>query len=318
MFLNVGVQGAKPPAGLVGRVAERPTGGRVVALQIFPPKTRSAVKIENPKSKIQHRLRLDQLLVERELAESRTRAQALILAGKVRVGGQIVSKAGSLFPDDVPVEVVESDHPYVSRGGIKLAHALDQFHISVAGAVAIDVGASTGGFTDCLLQRGAARVYAVDVGVGQLHWRLRNDPRVVVRERCNARYLKPDDFPERFDLATVDVSFISLRLILPALVPLLRPTADVVLLIKPQFEAGRREVGRKGVVRDPAVRRRILEYFWNTMADYGWRPLGLVASPIAGPAGNIEYLLAATTRDAPRTLPLPIPPDFEALSLAKR
>jgi len=264
--------------------------------------------------KIKNRIRLDHLLVARELAESRTRAQALILAGKVRVGGQIVSKAGSLFPDDVPVEVVESDHPYVGRGGVKLAHALEQFRITVTGAVAVDIGASTGGFTDCLLQRGAARVYAVDVGVGQLHWRLRKDPRVVVIERCNARYLKPDDFPERFDMATVDVSFISLKKILPALAPLLRPSADVVMLIKPQFEAGRREVGKKGVVRNAAIRRRILEDFWNAVGEYGWIPIGLIASPIAGPAGNIEYLLAATTRDVPRTRSLDIRPDFDALS----
>jgi 23S rRNA (cytidine1920-2'-O)/16S rRNA (cytidine1409-2'-O)-methyltransferase len=276
--------------------------------------TRSTAKIQNPESKIQNRIRLDQLLVARDLVESRTRAQALILAGKVKVGGEIVSQCGSLHPPDAAIEIVEADHPYVSRGGVKLAHALDRFDISVRGAVAIDVGASTGGFTDCLLQRGAARVHAVDVGVGQLHWRLRNDPRVVVIERCNARYMKPGDFPEQFDLATVDVSFISLKKSLPALAPLLKPSADVVMLIKPQFEAGRGEVGRKGVVRDPAIRRRILEDFWNSMGDYGWRPIGLVASPIAGPAGNIEYLLAATTTVAPRTKPSERLPDFDALS----
>jgi len=248
------------------------------------------------------------------MVESRTRAQALILAGKVRVGGDLASKPGTACPSDAQIEIVESDHPYVSRGGMKLAHALDQFHIAIVGAVAIDIGASTGGFTDCLLQRGAARVHAVDVGVGQLHWRLRNDPRVVVRERCNARYLKPDDFPERFNLAVMDVSFISLKKILPAIVSLLRPSADIVMLIKPQFEAGRREVGRKGVVRDPAIRRRILEDFWNAISEYGWTPIGLVASPIAGPAGNVEYLLAATTRDTPRTSPFGVAPDFDALS----
>jgi len=281
-------------------------------------KSRSLIR--NPQAAVRNRQsaiakrRLDQLLVERELAESRTRAQALILAGKVRVAGQVAAKPGTLFPADAAIEVVAADHPYVSRGGVKLAHALDQFHVSVEGALAIDVGASTGGFTDCLLQRGAARVYAVDVGVGQLHWRLRNDPRVVVIERCNARYMKPGDFPGRFDLATMDVSFISLTKILPALVPLLKPSADVVLLIKPQFEAGRGEVGRKGVVRDPAIRRRILEAFWNLLGDYGWRPVGLVASPIAGPAGNIEYLLAATTAAVPRTDPSERLPDFDALS----
>jgi 23S rRNA (cytidine1920-2'-O)/16S rRNA (cytidine1409-2'-O)-methyltransferase len=254
------------------------------------------------------------LLVEREMVESRTRAQALILAGKVKVGGEIVSKCGSLHPGDAAIEIVSDDHPYVSRGGIKLAHALNRFCISVTGAVAIDVGASTGGFTDCLLQRGAARVHAVDVGIGQLHWRLRNDPRVISIERRNARYLKSDDFPERFDLAVVDVSFISLKKILPVLPGLLCPSADVVMLIKPQFEAGRREVGRKGVVRDPAIRRRILEDFWNALGDYGWAPVGLIASPIAGPAGNVEYLLAATTCGAPRAHPLGIAPDFDLLS----
>jgi len=260
------------------------------------------------------RRRLDHLLVEREVAESRTRAQALILAGKIRIGDKIVTKPSSFHPADAQIELIEIVHPYVSRGGLKLAYALDQFRIAVEGAVAVDVGASTGGFTDCLLQRGASCVYAVDVGRGLLHWRLRNDPRVVVIERCNARYLKPDDFRERFDLATIDVSFISLSKIIPAVVPLLRPSADVVMLVKPQFEAGRREVGRKGVVRDPTVRRRILESFWQSMGEYGLRPIGLVASPIAGPAGNVEYLLGATTAQQPRTRGLVQQPDFDALS----
>jgi len=278
------------------------------------PARQSQSEFRNPRSEIKKYRRLDQVLVEREMAESRTRAQALILAGKVRLSGQAAQKPSTLCPADAVIEVVGSDHPYVSRGGMKLAHALRQFHIVVSGAVAMDVGASTGGFTDCLLQHGAARVYAIDVGTGLLHWQLRNDPRVVSIERRNARYLKPDDFPERFDLATMDVSFISLRKILPAVVGLLRPSADIVMLIKPQFEAGRREVGRKGVVRNPIVRRRILEDFWNAMGDYGWLPIGLTASPIAGPAGNIEYLLAATAREAPRTRPLSTVPDFEALS----
>ncbi|MCX8035673.1 MAG: TlyA family RNA methyltransferase [Candidatus Sumerlaeia bacterium] len=269
---------------------------------------------QNPKSQTQNRLRLDQLLVARELAESRTRAQALILAGKVRVGGEIVAKCGAIFPEDVSIEILAADHPYVSRGGVKLAHALDQFRIAVEGATALDVGASTGGFTDCLLQRGAARVYAIDVGIGQLHWKLRNDPRVVVRENCNARHLAPADFPERFDLAVADVSFISLKKILPAVVPLLKPSADVVLLIKPQFEAARSEVGKKGVVRDPRIRQRILEEFWNTLPDLGLSAVGLVASPLAGPAGNIEYLLGATTSAQPRTAPAGQTPDFAALA----
>ncbi|KPL09064.1 hypothetical protein AMJ85_07255 [candidate division BRC1 bacterium SM23_51] len=267
-----------------------------------------------PRQPRPRRFRLDRLLVERELVESRSRAQALVLAGKVRVGGRAACKPGSLCPADATIEIVETDHPYVSRGGLKLAHAFEQFGVSAQNAVAIDVGASTGGFTDCLLQRGAARVYAVDVGAGQLHWRLRNDQRVVVVERCNARYLKPADLPERFDLAVVDVSFISLTKVLPAVAGLLRPSADVVMLIKPQFEAGRREVGQKGVVRDPAVRRRILESFWNAMAEYGWEPVGLVASPIVGPKGNREYLLAATTLAQPRTRRLHATPDFTALA----
>lgn len=270
-----------------------------------------------PRQSRQRGFRLDRLLVERELVESRTRAHALILAGKVQVDGRAVCKPGSLCPADAAIEIVEADHPYVSRGGLKLAHALEQFGITVEGAVAIDVGASTGGFTDCLLQRGAARVYAVDVGVGQLHWRLRNDPRVVVVERCNARYLKPTDFPERFDLAVADVSFIGLKKILPALAGLLRTSADVVMLIKPQFEASRREVGRKGVVRDPTVRCRILEAFWNAMGDYGWAPVGLVASPLVGPKGNREYLLSATTLAQPRAHPLCTLPDFDALAKDK-
>lgn len=260
------------------------------------------------------RLRLDQLMVERELAESRSKARALILAGKVKVNGQVAAKPGMLCSPDASVELVEPDHPYVSRGGVKLAHALDRFGIAVKGAVAIDIGASTGGFTDCLLQRGAARVYAVDVGSGQLHWRLRNDPRVVVMERCNARYLKPSDFPERFDLAVIDVSFISLWKILPAVVGLLGESADVVMLIKPQFEATPREVGRKGVVRDREVRRRIIESFWRGIEQYGWTPVGLTLSPIRGPKGNFEYLLAATTRRSPRSSPATSQADFESLA----
>jgi len=260
------------------------------------------------------RRRLDVLLVERELVESRSRAQAMILAGKVRVAGRRAAKPGMLCDLDAPIEILEPDHPYVSRGGLKLEAALERFAIAVRGAVAIDIGASTGGFTDCLLQRGAARVYAVDVGKGQLHWRLRNDPRVVVREGVNARYLKIEDFPERFDVAVADVSFISLKKILPALAPLLKDSADVVMLIKPQFEARRGEVGGGGVVRNAAVRRRILDDFWRTTGDYGLVPVGLIPSPILGPKGNREYLFAATTRERPRTPPAKAEPDFDALA----
>jgi 23S rRNA (cytidine1920-2'-O)/16S rRNA (cytidine1409-2'-O)-methyltransferase len=272
--------------------------------------------IDNQKSKIKNqkldRKRLDQLLVERGLVESRARAQALLLAGKVRVEGQPVSKPATPCRTDAHIEIVEADHPYVSRGGLKLAHALETFGIDVAGLAAIDIGASTGGFTDCLLQRGAARVTAVDVGAGQLHWKLRNDPRVVVVEGRNARHLAPADFPERFDLAAIDVSFISLRIILPAVAPLLKGSAVVVMLIKPQFEAGRAEA-RKGVVRDPKIHRRLLEEFWNSLGDYGWAPVGAAASPILGPKGNREFLLAATTRETPRLPIAPAPPDFESL-----
>lgn len=262
----------------------------------------------------QRKRRLDHLLVERELVESRARAQALILAGKVRVDGQVASKRGSLWPENARIEIAGADHPYVSRGGLKIAHALDRFGIAVEGSTAIDVGASTGGFTDCLLQRGAARVVAIDVGSGQLHWKLRNDPRVAVMENRNARYLKPDDFDTRFDLAVVDVSFISLKKILPAIAGLLRPPADAIALIKPQFEAQRREVGKKGVVRDTAVHHRILEDFWNALAGYDWAPVGVVPSPILGPKGNREYLLAATTRQQPRSQVAASSPEFEALT----
>lgn len=257
--------------------------------------------------------RLDQLLVERGLAESRSRAQALILAGKVRVGDQVAAKAGHSYPGNAEITIVESDHPYVSRGGLKLARALESFGIDVAGVTAIDVGASTGGFTDCLLQNGAARVYAIDVGTGQIHWRLRNDDRVVVLEGRNARYLDADEITERFDLAVIDVSFISLRKILPAVLALLRPTADVVMLVKPQFEADRHEVGKNGVVRDPAVHVRVLDTLWSALSEYDLVPVGLVESPIRGPKGNREFLLAATTRETPRSVPAMALPDFEAI-----
>jgi 23S rRNA (cytidine1920-2'-O)/16S rRNA (cytidine1409-2'-O)-methyltransferase len=231
--------------------------------------------------------RLDLLLVERGLAESRARAQRLIMAHEVSVDGQRVVKPGTRVPLDADI-VVEQGLPYVSRGGLKLEAALDAFGLVVDDLVAADVGASTGGFTDCLLQRGARRVYAVDVGYGQLAWKLRQDPRVVVMERTNARYL--EELPEPVDFASIDASFISLKLILPRVRDWLTPDGTIVALIKPQFEAGRRQVGKGGVVRDPAVHRRVLEELlgWAHVHDFfAW---GLIRSPLEGPAGNIEFL----------------------------
>jgi 23S rRNA (cytidine1920-2'-O)/16S rRNA (cytidine1409-2'-O)-methyltransferase len=234
------------------------------------------------------KIRLDNLLVLRGLAESRSQAQSLVLAGQVRVNGQVVSKPGTKVPTEAPIEVRES-LPYVSRGGLKLAAALDAFDVPVSGAVCADVGASTGGFTDCLLQRGAARVYAIDVGYGQLAWKLRQDERVVVMERTNARYL--DMLPELVQIVTIDVSFISLSLLLPSVVCWLDYGADVVLLVKPQFEAGREQVGKGGVVRDPAVHRQVLEKVAGYATARGLAVCGLIRSPITGPAGNVEFLM---------------------------
>jgi 23S rRNA (cytidine1920-2'-O)/16S rRNA (cytidine1409-2'-O)-methyltransferase len=239
-------------------------------------------------------LRLDVLLVERGLAISRERARALILAGDVRVSGQPVTKAGAAVARDAEVSVAVPDHPYVGRGGVKLAHALDAFGIVVDGRVALDIGASTGGFTDVLLQRGAARVVALDVGHGQLDWKIRSDPRVEVVERVNARSLTPAMLPgsvTAFDIVTIDVSFISLRHILPVVPPLLRPGADVVALVKPQFEAGRTEVGKGGIVRDSAVHERVVRDIVSAADALGLVRFGLADSPIAGMEGNLEFLL---------------------------
>jgi 23S rRNA (cytidine1920-2'-O)/16S rRNA (cytidine1409-2'-O)-methyltransferase len=236
------------------------------------------------------RTRLDQLVLDKGLAPSRERAKALVLAGLVRVNGEAVSKAGTLVAADAEVTVDAPDHPYVGRGGLKLAHALDAFGIEVAGREALDVGASTGGFTDVLLQRGAARVVALDVGHGQLDWRLRTDPRVVVIEHFNARHLTVADLPGPVDVAVVDVSFISLRQILPPLATVLRPGADVVTLVKPQFEAGRGEV-RKGIIRDAAVHERVLAEVTAAGAEVGLTRVGSTPSPITGQKGNVEFLL---------------------------
>jgi 23S rRNA (cytidine1920-2'-O)/16S rRNA (cytidine1409-2'-O)-methyltransferase len=236
------------------------------------------------------RVRLDQLVVERGLAASRERARALVLAGLVRVDGRVITKAGAATDAEAQVELSAPDHPYASRGGLKLAHALDAFQIRVDGRQCLDIGASTGGFTDVLLQRGAARVVALDVGHGQLDWKLRNDPRVVVIERFNARHLTPSDTHGKVDIATIDVSFISLRQILPVVPPLLAPDADVVALVKPQFEAGRAEV-RKGVISDPAVHARVLEEVAAAGAEVGLTRVASTPSPITGQKGNLEFLV---------------------------
>jgi 23S rRNA (cytidine1920-2'-O)/16S rRNA (cytidine1409-2'-O)-methyltransferase len=236
------------------------------------------------------RIRLDQLLVDKGLAPSRERAQSLILAAQVQVDGRVVTKAGTQVAGDAELMLLAPDHPYVSRGGLKLAHALDTFGIDVTGRHALDIGASTGGFTDVLLQRGAARVVALDVGHGQIDWRLRGDPRVVVLEGINARYLNPADVPGPFDIVCIDVSFISLRQILPVVPPLVRPGADVVALVKPQFEAGRAEV-RKGVIRDEVVRARVVDEIRTAAAAVGLTPAAVTPSPITGQKGNVEFLL---------------------------
>jgi 23S rRNA (cytidine1920-2'-O)/16S rRNA (cytidine1409-2'-O)-methyltransferase len=237
------------------------------------------------------RTRLDLLLTERGLTPSRERARAIILAGQVTVEGKVVSKAGTVVAADAVVALLLPDHPYVGRGGLKLAHALDAFHIAVAGREALDIGASTGGFTDVLLQRGAARVVALDVGHGQLDWRIRNDPRVVVIEGRNARFLAPEDLPGPVDLVVIDVSFISLAQILPRVPAVLRPRADVVALVKPQFEAGRDEVGKGGIVRDPDVHARVIERVTEAAAAVGLGREAMTPSPITGAEGNREFLL---------------------------
>lgn len=244
------------------------------------------------------RQRLDIALVERGLAPTRERARALVLAGQVLVNGKPARKAGDPVKNADDIGLATPDHPYVGRGGMKLAHALETFQIDVTGRRAIDIGASTGGFTDVLLQRGVQSVVALDVGHGQLDWKLRNDPRVVVLERVNARYLSPDQLPathRRFDLATIDVSFISLRLILPVLPPLLEPGADIIALVKPQFEAGRNEVGPGGVVRSPVIHERVVSEVTASADTVGLRRIAATPSPIDGAEGNREFLLHLRT-----------------------
>lgn len=235
--------------------------------------------------------RLDKLLVERGLVQSRERASALILAGKVVVEDHAVDKVGTRIPIDADIRLKGGDIPYVSRGGLKLEKGLESFDIAVAGRVAIDVGASTGGFTDCLLQRGAVQVYAVDVGYGQLAWKLREDPRVVNLERTNIRDLTADTLGTAPSLAVIDASFISLDKVLPATLPLLAPGGEVLALIKPQFEVGRGQVGKGGVVRDPAQHAEVVEKVRESAASLGCRVLGVVESPLLGPKGNREFLI---------------------------
>lgn len=245
------------------------------------------------------RQRLDQLVVARGLTPSRERARALILAGDVLVNGAPATKAGALVDEASNVTLRRAEHPWVGRGGLKLARALEAFAVDVTGALALDIGASTGGFTDVLLARGARRVVALDVGHGQLDWRLRTDPRVVALEGINARHLTPDDLPSdarRFDLVVIDVSFISLAHILPVVPPVLTPEGRVIALVKPQFEAGRAEVGRGGIVRDPAVHARVVDDVGAAAARIGLERIAMVPSPITGAEGNLEFLLLLRRR----------------------
>ena len=239
---------------------------------------------------MKHKERLDLLLVQRGLAESRARAQAVIMSGEVYVDGQKADKPGMSYDEAARIEVRGSVCPYVSRGGWKLEKALREFGVDPTGWVCSDSGASTGGFTDCLLQQGAAKVFAIDVGYGQLAWKLRQDPRVVCMERTNIRYVTPEELGEPLDLSVVDVSFISLKIVLPVIQRLLKPTGQVICLIKPQFEAGREKVGKKGVVRDPAVHREVLENFVRLADELGMTVRNLTYSPVRGPEGNIEFL----------------------------
>ncbi len=243
--------------------------------------------------------RLDILVTERGLAESREKAKTLIMAGQVYVDGQKADKPGDTFSEDAAVEVRGKGLPYVSRGGLKLEKAMREFGLQLQGRTCMDIGASTGGFTDCMLQNGAQRVYSVDVGYGQLAWSLRTDPRVVNLERTNARYLTREQVPEEIGFFSVDVSFISLTLILPAVRPLLAEHGQAVCLIKPQFEAGREKVGKKGVVRDKTVHEEVIEKIRSFALENGFSVLGLTFSPVKGPEGNIEYLIYLERSEAP-------------------
>lgn len=259
--------------------------------------------------------RLDVLLVKRQLAPSREKAKAVIMSGIVYVDGQKEDKAGALFEEKVSIEIRGNALPFVSRGGLKLHKAFEVFPIDVREKICLDIGASTGGFTDCMLQNGAKKVYAVDVGHGQLDWKLRNDGRVVCMEKTNFRYVTKEQIPESIDFAATDVSFISLTKILPAAKALLKPDAFMVCLIKPQFEAGREKVGKKGVVTDPAVHKEVIEKIETFAASIGFSVAGLDFSPIKGPEGNIEYLLfIQNVQDEPTIAPLERIPEVVAAS----
>lgn len=241
--------------------------------------------------------RLDVLLTERGYADTRSKAQAIIMAGQVYVEGQKADKPGISYEENVSIEVRGETCPYVSRGGLKLEKALRDFGVKPEGYVCSDSGASTGGFTDCLLQQGAKKVFAIDVGYGQLDWKIRSDERVVVMERTNIRYVTPEDLGEPLDLSVVDVSFISLKIVLPAIKALLKPEGQVLCLIKPQFEAGREKVGKKGVIREPAVHKEVLDMFVELANSLNFTILGLTFSPVKGPEGNIEFLGHLTLAD---------------------
>lgn len=247
--------------------------------------------------------RLDVLLTEQGYAENRTKAQAIIMSGLVYVDGQKADKPGVSYEEHVQIEVRSGGCPYVSRGGLKLEKALRDFGVNPEGYVCSDSGASTGGFTDCLLQQGASKVFAIDVGYGQLDWKIRSDPRVVVMERTNVRYVTPEQLGEPLDLSVVDVSFISLKIVLPVIKTLLKPTGQVLCLIKPQFEAGREKVGKKGVVREPETHKEVLDGFVTLADSLGFKILGLTFSPVKGPEGNIEFLGHLTLDEKPGILP---------------
>lgn len=247
--------------------------------------------------------RLDVLLVEQGYADTRTKAQAIIMSGNVYVDGQKADKPGTAYEEHVALEVRGATCPYVSRGGLKLEKALRDFGVDPTGYVCSDSGASTGGFTDCLLQKGASKVFAIDVGYGQLDWKIRSDPRVVVMERTNIRYVTPEQLGEPLDLSVIDVSFISLKIVLPVIKTFLKPTGQVLCLIKPQFEAGKEKVGKKGVVRDPETHKEVLDHFVDLADGLDFKILGLTFSPVKGPEGNIEFLGHLTLEDKPGIRP---------------
>ena len=247
--------------------------------------------------------RLDVLLTEQGYADTRSKAQAIIMSGMVYVGGQKADKPGVSYEETAQIEVRGATCPYVSRGGLKLEKALRDFGVKPEGFVCSDSGASTGGFTDCLLQQGASKVFAIDVGYGQLDWKIRSDPRVVVMERTNIRYVTPGDLGESLDLSVIDVSFISLKIVLPTIKTLLKPSGQVLCLIKPQFEAGKEKVGKKGVVREPQTHKEVLDNFVALANELQFRILGLTFSPVKGPEGNIEFLGHLTLDDIPGIVP---------------